>query len=177
MSEAGVNVRENRHPAGEVEGHIPALRRYARGLMEPDCPDPIASADEMVREVAQRSTRNEQLAGFKNPRLWLYATLTTCNRARLRAASRRANPSSRPRPPGVREALAKIPLEDREALLLVVVEGFSYEQAASILGLSRLGVASRVARARQQLDGPLEATLSGEARPRPRHPPYLRLVK
>jgi RNA polymerase sigma-70 factor (ECF subfamily) len=77
----------------------------------------------------------------------------------------------------VREALAKIPLEDREALLLVVVEGFSYEQAASILGLSRLGVASRVARARRQLDGPLEATLSGEAPPRPRHPPSLRLVK
>ena len=42
-------MRENRQPLGEVEGHIPALRRYARGLMDHDHHDPAACADEMVR--------------------------------------------------------------------------------------------------------------------------------
>lgn len=170
-------MRENRQPLGEVEGDIPALRRYARGLMDHDHPDPAACADEMVREVVERSRRHGQLAGFKNPRLWLYATLTTCNRARARKSPPEARPTGLTPAPGVRNSLAKVVLEDREALLLVVVEGFSYAQAASILGLSRLGVANRVARARQQLAGPLEATLGGQARRKPDPPPYLRLVK
>lgn len=170
-------MRENRQPLGEVEGHIPALRRYARGLMDHDHPDPAACADEMVREVVERSRRHGQLAVFKNPRLWLYATLTTCNRARARKSPPDARPTARAHAPGVRNALAKIALEDREALLLVVVEGFSYAQAASILGLSRLGVANRVARARQQLAGPLEANPGVQARRKPGPPPYLRLVK
>jgi len=170
-------VRENRQPLGEVEGHIPALRRYARGLMDPNCPDPVACADEMVREVVERSQRNGQLGVFKNPRLWLYATLTTCNRARNRAAPLKSHGPGKIPAPGVRDALAQVTLEDREALLLVVVEGFSYAQTASILGLSRLGVANRVARARQQLGAPLDATLSGPTRRKPDPPPYLRLVK
>ena len=170
-------MRENRQPLGEVEGHIPALRRYARGLMDHDCPDPVACADEMVREVVERSQRHGQLGVFKNPRLWLYATLTTCNRARTLAAPIKSRPFGKILAPGVRDTLAQVVLEDREALLLVVVEGFSYAQAASILGLSRLGVANRVARARQQLGGQLEASLSGQARRKPDPPPYLRLVK
>ena len=170
-------MRENRQPLGEVEGHIPALRRYARGLMDLDCPDPVACADEMVREVVERSQRNGQLGVFKNPRLWLYATLTTCNRARIRSAPLKSRPPARIPAPGVRDALAQVVLEDREALLLVVVEGLSYAQVASVLGLSRLGVANRVARARQQLGGLLEAPLGGQARRKSDPPPYLRLVK
>ena len=170
-------MRENRQLLGEVEGHIPALRRYARGLIGQDSPDLIACADEMVREVVERSRRNGQLSVFKNPRLWLYATLTTCNRARARTTPPGATPPGRARAKGVRETLAQVALEDREALLLVVVEGFSYAQTASILGLSRLGVANRVARARQQLDGPLESTLSSKPHRKPGPPPYLRLVK
>ena len=170
-------MRENRQPLGDVEGHIPALRRYARGLTGQDRPDLVACADEMVREVVKRSRHHGQLAGFKNPRLWLYATLTSCNRARTRTTPQGGPPASAARAKGVRETLAQVALEDREALLLVVVEGFSYAQAASILGLSRLGVANRVARARQQLDGPLEATLSSQPHRKPAPPPYLRLVK
>ena len=170
-------MRENRQLLGEVEGHIPALRRYARGLIGQDSPDLIACADEMVREVIERSRCNGPLSVFKNPRLWLYATLTSCNRARARTTPPGATPTGPAGAKGVRETLAQVALEDREALLLVVVEGFSYAQAASILGLSRLGVANRVARARQQLDGPLEATLSSQPRRKPAPPPYLRLVK
>jgi RNA polymerase sigma-70 factor, ECF subfamily len=47
--------------------------------------------------------------------------------------------------------LAKLPFEQREALLLVAAQGFSYEEAAEICG-TRLGtIKSRVNRARKGL--------------------------
>ena len=130
----------------------------------------------MVRAVVDRARSKGQLGAFQDPQIWLYATLTARNRARSAAAA--SHPSlARPRAPGLPTAVAQLALEEREALLLVVVEGFSYGQAASILGLSRPGVASRVARARQHLARGAQATPSGQNQPRPRHPPYLRLVK
>lgn len=165
-------MRENRHPAGEVEGYVPALRRFALGLIGPESADPAACADEMVQKVLGRARGKGQLGAFKDPQLWLYATLTAMNRARV-AAGPAAPKSARPPAPGPRTGLGRLALEDREAMLLVVVEGFTYTQAASILGLSRTGVANRVARARQHLGE------GAQAKPtkRPRHPPYLRLVK
>ncbi len=165
-------MREIRHIAGDVEGHIPALRRYARGLIGSDGPDPVACADQMVREVVEQALQNGQLSAFKSPQLWLYATLTTRNRARRVRADGLAQ---RPRALGA-DPLAKLPLEEREALLLVVVEGFGYGQAASILGLSKPGVANRIARARQHLAESQTAT-SGPTPSKPRHPTYLRVVK
>ena len=165
-------MRENRHPAGEVESYVPSLRRYARGLIGREAFDPAGCAEDMVREVVERARGRGQLGAFRDPRLWLYATLTARNRARSAAASLAQAPA-RPRAPGAADGLGRLDLEDREALLLVVVEGFNYAQAASILGLSRHGVASRVARARAQLSGAAQA----QAAPRLRHPPYLRLVK
>jgi len=172
-----LNVREHRHPAEDVEGQIPALRRYARGLAGPD---EIAAADEMVAQVITRALREDQRPQTGAPRLWLFAALTSLNRRRLRATRVKAPslpPAREPqRPPGLRQALAQTPLEDREALLLVV-EGFSYAQAADILGVNRLGVATRLARARTDLNARLDANRSAPARPDPRRPPYLRLVK
>ena len=167
-------MRENRHPQGDVEGQIPALRRYARGLAGPD---QAAAADQMVAEVIERARREDQRPQTGAPRLWLFAALTSLNRRRLRATRVKAPSSGPERPPGLREALAQIPLDGREALLLVVVEGFSYAQAADILGVNRLGVATRLARARNDLSARLEANRPGPARPDPRRPPYLRLVK
>jgi RNA polymerase sigma-70 factor (ECF subfamily) len=72
-------------------------------------------------------------------------------------------------------ALLDIGLEEREALLLVALEGFSYAQAAQILKISRSVLVSRLARARTALGeiGCLEH-LAQPAKPRPS---YLRLVK
>jgi RNA polymerase sigma-70 factor (ECF subfamily) len=50
------------------------------------------------------------------------------------------------------EALA-LPEEQRAALLLVVVEGFSYRQAAEVLGVPVGTVMSRLSRARLALEG------------------------
>jgi RNA polymerase sigma-70 factor, ECF subfamily len=50
-----------------------------------------------------------------------------------------------------RRALARLPVKQREALLLVGAEGLSYEEAALIQGVSIGTVKSRVHRARSQL--------------------------
>ena len=50
-----------------------------------------------------------------------------------------------------RTALAKLPADQREALLLVGAQGFSYEDAAGIMGCAIGTVKSRVNRARMRL--------------------------
>jgi RNA polymerase sigma-70 factor, ECF subfamily len=50
-----------------------------------------------------------------------------------------------------RAALAKLPADQREALLLVGAQGFSYEDAAAIMGCAIGTVKSRVNRARMRL--------------------------
>ena len=51
----------------------------------------------------------------------------------------------------VSAAIAQLPGEQREALLLVAVEGRSYREAAEITGASVAAVTSRIARAREAL--------------------------
>jgi RNA polymerase sigma-70 factor (ECF subfamily) len=51
----------------------------------------------------------------------------------------------------MRAALARLPVDQREALLLVSAEGFSYEEAAAVCG-TRVGtIKSRINRARARL--------------------------
>jgi RNA polymerase sigma-70 factor (ECF subfamily) len=50
-----------------------------------------------------------------------------------------------------REALAKLPPDQREALILVGASGFSYEEAANICGCAVGTIKSRVNRARTRL--------------------------
>ncbi len=51
----------------------------------------------------------------------------------------------------LRAALQKLPLDQREALLLVAAEGLSYEEAAKIAGVPAGTIKSRVNRARGRL--------------------------
>ena len=59
------------------------------------------------------------------------------------------------------KALAKLPPDQREALILVGAEGFSYEDAANISGCAVGTVKSRVNRARSRLNE-LMTTLPSE---------------
>ncbi len=56
----------------------------------------------------------------------------------------------------LRSALAHLPSSYREALLLVGVEGLTYEQVAMLQGVAVGTIKSRVNRARQQLTGLLQ---------------------
>jgi RNA polymerase sigma-70 factor (ECF subfamily) len=56
----------------------------------------------------------------------------------------------------VSAAIAQLPDEQREALLLVAVEGLSYREAAEVTGASVAALTSRIARAREALRGVIE---------------------
>jgi len=56
----------------------------------------------------------------------------------------------------VSAAIALLPGDQRQALLLVAVEGRSYQEAAEITGASVAAVTSRIARAREALRGVVE---------------------
>jgi RNA polymerase sigma-70 factor, ECF subfamily len=66
-------------------------------------------------------------------------------------------------------------LDEREALLLVALEGFDYGQAARILKISRSVLVGRLARARAALSETVPVESSG--RPVKARPTYLQLVK
>ncbi|PNG25347.1 hypothetical protein CR492_14250 [Methylocella silvestris] len=72
-------------------------------------------------------------------------------------------------------ALGALKLEEREALLLVALEGFSYVEAARILKISRPLLIARLSRARDRL--PRDLSDGSPARRAKSQAPYLRLVK
>ena len=156
-----------------VEATIPALRRYARSLTRDS-----DIADDLVQDTLVRALRSEHLFHGEEVRSWLYTILTNLNRNRLRSLSRRPAMSSLeendapdmagPEAGGrdIERALAALVEDQRNALLLVVLEGLSYREVAEVQGVPIGTVMSRLARARVQI----KAYLDGER-------PALRRVK
>jgi RNA polymerase sigma-70 factor (ECF subfamily) len=156
-----------------VEAAIPALRRYARALTRN-----ADSADDLVQDTLVRALRSEHLFHGGELRSWLYTILANLNRNRLRSLARRpvlssleeddapdlAGPEAGSR--DIARALATLAEEQREALLLVVLEGLSYREVADVQGVPIGTVMSRLARAR----GQIKRYLDGER-------PALRRVK
>ena len=155
----------------EIETHVPALRRYARALTHD-----VDSADDLVQDCLERAIRKR---GLWRPtgslRAWLFRILLNVYRNDLRR--RRRAPATQQLDarfvePGVfpahygslalaetARAMQALPSEQREALLLVAVEGMSYAEAAGVLGIPSGTLMSRLARARAALrratdDGP-----------------------
>lgn len=146
----------------EILMFIPNLRAYSRSLMGRS-----DEADDVVQETLERALAN--LHRFKHGtklQAWLFTILrnnfVSYHRKRRRevqdtdgvAASRLI---SIPEQNGYLElrdlqaALAQLPAAQREALLLIGAEGFSYEEAASICNVAVGTVKSRVARARARM--------------------------
>ena len=157
----------------QVETTIPALRRYARALTRD-----ADLADDLVQDTLVRALRSEHLFHGGEVRSWLYTILTNLNRNRLRSLSRRpsllpledndapdlAGPEAGGR--DIERALAALVDEQRNALLLVVLEGLTYREVAEVQGVPIGTVMSRLARARVQI----KSYLDGER-------PALRRVK
>jgi len=146
-----------------VVSELPQLRRYALFLAKDK-----ALADDLVQDcVARAIDRGDQFQPGTNFRAWLFTILRSVFLNHKRSVSNRpfepedaATSSHLSVRPGqetrieVRElerALSKLSGAHRDILLLVVVEGFSYEEAAGILGVPLGTVRSRLARARQDL--------------------------
>ncbi len=142
-----------------VEATIPALRRYARALTRN-----ADIADDLVHDTLVRILRSEHLFHSSNARSRLYKILINLNRNRLRRLSRQAllplpgdndaldltRPQAENR--DIERALAALVEDQRNALLLVVLEGLTYHQVAEVQGVSVGTVISRLARARVEIE-------------------------
>lgn len=147
----------------EVEDAVPALRRYARGLV-----GDADRADDLVQDCLERAIRKRGLFRPSGPvRAWLFRILVNIHRNQLRAGRRRGDvvaldalsvePSVAPPQPGrialneMARAIDGLPAENKEALLLVVLDGMSYVEAAQVLEIPLGTLMSRLARARASL--------------------------
>ena len=163
----------------EMEAAVPALRRYARALTRD-----ADRADDLVQDCLERAIRKRGLWQPTGPlQAWLFRMLLNIYRNDARSRRRRGDhtplhemtiePATLPTQPGhlalaeVARALDRLPDEQREALLLVVIEGASYADAADILGIPAGTLMSRLGRARAAL-----RTLTGAG-----DEPRLRTVK
>jgi RNA polymerase sigma factor (sigma-70 family) len=167
-----------------IETLTPGLRRYARALTALG-----SGADEIVQATLMRTLEEERRWREDELKIRVYAALTQMNRQRQRAQAVRrqgeAPPgrSAAPAKPGSRrEAISKaldvLAVEEREALLLVVLEGFSYQEAAEIIGAPKATLIARLMRARAALAAALGPDPRSRARPsQARGAGHLRLVK
>ncbi|RFU47968.1 sigma-70 family RNA polymerase sigma factor [Paraburkholderia sp. DHOC27] len=154
----------------EVIGWLPQLRRYARALT-----GDFAWADDLVQDTAERAlARWTAFRPNSNLRAWLLTILRHLYIDQLRARREIAvDDESAPwrnleAPPGevdglvlrdLQRALYRLPLEQREVLLLVCVEELTYQEASVALSVPIGTVMSRLSRAREHLrdllgDGP-----------------------
>lgn len=165
----------------------PRLRRYARALSQ-SSPAPNEAADELVHATFMKildcglSERKSDLI------LQVFSLLTQLNREAQPALAQAASDhppagfhgddglarAGHAQPKGLCAALASLRLDEREALLLVALEGFSYAQTARILHVSRSSLISRLGRARARMS---EALATAPAAAAPRRPVHLRVVK
>ena len=151
----------------ELIGLIPHLRAFARTLAgEP------AAADDLAQDAMMKAW--DARASFQmgtNMKAWTFMILRNQFYSEKRRAWRQTqldqeaaertliavdDPEAPVALDELRLGLAKLPSEQREALVLVGAGGFAYEEAAEICGCAVGTVKSRVSRARRALQVILE---------------------
>ena len=151
----------------QLVGLIPHLRAFARTLAgEP------ASADDLAQDAMMKAW--DARASFQmgtNMKAWTFMILRNQFYSEKRRAWRQTqldqeaaertlvavdDPEAPVALDELRLGLAKLPSEQREALVLVGAGGFAYEEAAEICGCAVGTVKSRVSRARRALQAILE---------------------
>jgi RNA polymerase sigma-70 factor (ECF subfamily) len=144
---SGFNMGQKGDLFQKIEAATPALRRYARALC---CGAGSAAADELVQtaiEQAAAKVRAGEPSDGAAARLCAYRALTALAREKCAGLAATASP----RQPAVVQALADLPYEERASLLLVALEGFSYDAAARITDTPREAFVARLMRARAAL--------------------------
>ena len=152
--------------------HLPALRVFALSLSR----NP-ATADDLVQETLLKAwSKFDQFTEGTNLRAWLFTILRNTFHSLRRKRSREvadidgamaARLASKPDHDGrmamadLEAAMARLPFEQREALILVGAMGFSVEEAAQTCGCAPGTIKSRANRGRRALAEMLELS-SGE---------------
>jgi RNA polymerase sigma-70 factor (ECF subfamily) len=146
----------------ELLAAVPSLRHFALSLARDS-----SRADDLVQETLLRAWANiDRFEQGTNLNAWLFTILRnqfhTYHRKRHREVadpdgSYAAHLISIPEQPGrialseLEVALDRLPPDQREALVLVGIDGLSYDDAANICGVAVGTIKSRVYRARARL--------------------------
>ena len=146
-----------------METAVPALRRYALALARDR-----DRADDLVQDALERAiTRRRLWRPTGSVKSWMFQIMLNIYRNQLRAGKRASHlvaiddlavePSTAAEQPEklalvqTMQALRRLPEDQRQILLLVALEGFSYADCARILNIPKGTVMSRLARARAAL--------------------------
>jgi RNA polymerase sigma-70 factor (ECF subfamily) len=146
-----------------IAREIPHLRRYAQALLR----DPDA-ADDLVQDCLERALRKRHLWRRQGSmRSWLFRMLyhMFLNTKKTRWYKRLAVPLEAVAPTmaesprqekyvecrDIAEALAQLPTQQYAAIILIALEGLSYDEAAWILGIPVGTLRSRLSRGRETL--------------------------
>ena len=146
----------------QILAAVPSLRAFAISLS-----GNVDRADDLVQETILRALANiHSFQPGTNMPAWLFTILRNLFRSEYRKRRREVEDAdgsfaetlkSHPDQMGrvefqeFRTALAQLPAEQREALILVGASGFSYEEAADICECAVGTIKSRVNRARSRL--------------------------
>lgn len=147
-----------------IAREIPALRRYAKVLMRGN-----GDKDDLVQDTLERAIKKSHTWRREGSiRSWLYRVQYTVflNRYRKQANLKEVAAENMSEAPAMAvnatqdsklecqrmlKALENLKPRHSEVLLLIAVEGFSYDQAAQIMDIPVGTVRSRLARAREDL--------------------------
>jgi RNA polymerase sigma-70 factor (ECF subfamily) len=146
-----------------LENQLAGLRRYARLLTRN-----AAEADDLAQESLARALERVRAWGhIRNLRAYLFAIARNCHVERQALNRRYVNGAAydvladRLEGPATQlahmelqdlvAAFAKLPNEQREVLVLVGVEGMTYDEAASVMDVPIGTVMSRLSRGREAL--------------------------
>jgi RNA polymerase sigma factor (sigma-70 family) len=151
-----------------IVAEIPRLRRHAVSLLYN-----WADADDLIQDCLETALAKQ--ATLKDPtrlRPWMFAILNNLFLMRLRGSARHgvsgslddfsdtlaaaAPPEDRGLALDLAHAMGRLSFEHRQILLLVNLDGYSYDDVAEILAIPRGTVMSRLARARERLRALLE---------------------
>ncbi|MEV8467199.1 RNA polymerase sigma factor [Fluviibacterium sp. DFM31] len=149
-------------PKDELVEHLPAMRAFARSLTRNS-----AAADDLVQDAVVKAWGNiDKFQVGTNMRAWLFTILRNTFYSQYRKRRREIEDpdgalagqlSEKPAHDGrlvmadFKTAFDQLNDEQREVLILVGAEGFSYEDAAEMCGCAVGTIKSRTNRARKRL--------------------------
>ena len=148
---------------------LPRLRRYARALV-----GERAACDDLVQDTLERAwSRAGQWQAGSDLRGWLFSIMHNLHVDHVRRPSlnsrpleegdldtpTRATQSDQLDVRDLESALAHLPLEQRQVLLLIALEEMSYEEVSQTLAIPIGTVMSRLSRGRERLRALLDGQL------------------